>query len=323
MVFPTINDLQDELLLAELHVQVAGTSEYLVGMDTSHMLSFPCESSKSLADCRVRKILRSMESASYIEAKPQSVIIDFTDELRKWFSLEGRINRMVELWTYKGSPGGLRDSNEAAPLLPGSYRRRNMENEHLDRQFRTGAQGPTVDRLRSVNLIVYTRGFVEQSIVYDRLSLSSQVRDRRSTDEERMERRRKKKERQLRKEKRAEMQRAKEDKIARQAAQNGPCRIVEMEVDFEDIGWSKWILYPTSFNAKRCAGRCSGPLEAIHNPSNHAVMQDLVRMKMPGKAPEPCCIPTQLQPLSMLYIEDGTIVVRHHEEMVAMECGCR
>lgn len=330
MVFPSIHELEDELLLAELHINIATTNvDYIVGMDTNHMLSFPCDSTTPLAVCRRRKLLKSMETTKYIEASnTESAVIDFTEELRKWFSSDGLTTRLVELWTYRGTEDDLRRNDQLTEDMDAvtNQHRRKMVKLLSDREFLTSTQEYPTDVLQSVNLVVYTKGSFEQSIVHDRMSQSlhlDQNRHRRSTDEERMERRRKKKERQLRNERRQELQRQREAKLAQKSADRGPCRVVEMQVDFQNIGWSKWILYPTNFNAKRCAGHCSGPLEAIHNPSNHAVMQDLIRMKMPGRAPEPCCIPTRLQPLSMLYVEDGTIVVRHHEEMVADECGCR
>ncbi|KAJ8022770.1 Nodal-like [Holothuria leucospilota] len=337
VVFPTFDKFNETLLLAELHIKITEGSDHVVGLDTNHMLTFPCDSTTPLAVCRKRKLQRSMETTKYISSDDEgTTVIDFTDELRNWISPEGTVNRMVELWSFRGTEQDLRGDEHLARDVEAtrSNRRRKMMKLLSDREFQAAnsADDDDGDGVLEVNLVVYGRSSADKTIAQEMFSVTAhregqlrRVRRSTITNEERSERRKKKKQKLLRKERREELQRAREEKLARQSApvENGPCRVVEMEVNFEEIGWSKWILYPKNFNAMRCAGRCSGPLDAIHNPSNHAVMQDLIRLKMPGRAPEPCCIPTKLQPLSMLYVEEGAIVVRHHDEMVAEECGCR
>jgi hypothetical protein len=103
-----------------------------------------------------------------------------------------------------------------------------------------------------------------------------------------------------------------------------PCHRTKFFVDFDLIGWGKWIVYPKRFNAYICKGRCPQPVHANYSPTNHALMQSLMRLKKKNGTPRPCCVPTKLTPLSMLYNEEsGQIVVRHHEGMIAKTCGCR
>ena len=104
---------------------------------------------------------------------------------------------------------------------------------------------------------------------------------------------------------------------------NEICKLHKFKVDFDLIGWGPWIVHPKKFNAKVCFGQCPAPVTHEYTPTNHAMLQTLMRMKRPLSAPEPCCVPTKLRPLSMLYYEYDDVVVRHHQDMIATECGCR
>ncbi|CAL8247748.1 unnamed protein product [Merluccius merluccius] len=109
----------------------------------------------------------------------------------------------------------------------------------------------------------------------------------------------------------------------KESGQGMLCRKVDMWVDFEQIGWDEWIVHPKRYNAYRCEGQCPTPLEESFQPTNHAYMQSLLRLHQPGRVSCPSCVPTRLAPLSMLYYENDDVVLRHHEDMIVEECGCR
>ncbi|CAL1599682.1 unnamed protein product [Knipowitschia caucasica] len=101
------------------------------------------------------------------------------------------------------------------------------------------------------------------------------------------------------------------------------CRRVDLQVDFNRIGWGSWIVFPKRYNAFRCEGECPGPLGGYLNPTNHAYMQSLFQHFQPERVASPCCAPTRMSPLSMLYFENGEMLLRHHEDMIVEECGCQ
>ncbi|KAM6235084.1 nodal homolog [Porphyrio hochstetteri] len=126
---------------------------------------------------------------------------------------------------------------------------------------------------------------------------------------------------------RKEKQRIKGSDAAAAAAMPGEegrslCRRVDMVVDFEQTGWGSWIVYPKKYNAYRCEGQCPSPVDETFKPTNHAYIQSLLQLYKPNQVPCPACSPVRMSPLSMLYYEQGEIVVQHHEDMIIEECGC-
>ncbi|XP_053575404.1 nodal homolog 2-A-like [Bombina bombina] len=101
------------------------------------------------------------------------------------------------------------------------------------------------------------------------------------------------------------------------------CRKVDMIVDFEKIGWGDQIIYPKKFNAYRCEGTCPTPLNEEFNPTNHAYIKSLLKLYDNDRVECISCVPIKMAPLSLLHYEGDKVILKHHEDMIVEECGCR
>ncbi|KAG9479278.1 hypothetical protein GDO78_012770 [Eleutherodactylus coqui] len=101
------------------------------------------------------------------------------------------------------------------------------------------------------------------------------------------------------------------------------CRKHELYVSFQDLGWQDWIIAPKGYAANYCGGECSFPLNAHMNATNHAIVQTLVHLMNPDYVPKPCCAPTKLNAISVLYFDDNSnVILKKYRNMVVRACGC-
>ncbi|XP_061447569.1 bone morphogenetic protein 6 [Rhineura floridana] len=101
------------------------------------------------------------------------------------------------------------------------------------------------------------------------------------------------------------------------------CRKHELYVSFQDLGWQDWIIAPKGYAANYCDGECSFPLNAHMNATNHAIVQTLVHLMNPENVPKPCCAPTKLNAISVLYFDDNSnVILKKYRNMVVRACGC-
>lgn len=102
------------------------------------------------------------------------------------------------------------------------------------------------------------------------------------------------------------------------------CQRRSLYVDFSNVGWSDWIVAPPGYDAFYCHGECHFPQADHLNATNHAVVQALIHSVEPKMAPKVCCVPTQLNPISMLYLDDqNKVVLKNYQDMTVVGCGCR
>lgn len=104
---------------------------------------------------------------------------------------------------------------------------------------------------------------------------------------------------------------------------NKSCQIKTLYVSFKDLNWQDWIIAPEGYGAFYCSGECNFPLNAHMNATNHAIVQTLVHLMHPSKVPKPCCAPTKLIPISVLYhIDESNVNLKKYKNMVVKSCGC-
>ncbi|KAG8517186.1 Embryonic growth/differentiation factor 1 [Galemys pyrenaicus] len=108
----------------------------------------------------------------------------------------------------------------------------------------------------------------------------------------------------------------------------GVCRARRLYVSFREVGWHRWVIAPRGFLANYCQGQCTLPavLPGPDGPPslNHAVLRALMHAAAPGAHDLPCCVPARLSPISVLFFDNSdNVVLRHYEDMVVDECGCR
>ncbi|XP_071019548.1 bone morphogenetic protein 2-like [Oncorhynchus clarkii lewisi] len=101
------------------------------------------------------------------------------------------------------------------------------------------------------------------------------------------------------------------------------CHRHELDVDFSEVGWNEWIVAPPGYHAFYCHGVCPFPLADHLNSTNHAIVQTLVN-SVNSNIPRACCVPTELSPISLLYLDEyEKVILKNYQDMVVEGCGCR
>ncbi|XP_056611483.1 growth/differentiation factor 8 [Triplophysa dalaica] len=94
------------------------------------------------------------------------------------------------------------------------------------------------------------------------------------------------------------------------------CCRYPLTVDFEDFGWD-WIIAPKRYKANYCSGECDY-MHLQKYPHTH-----LVNKANPRGTAGPCCTPTKMSPINMLYFNGKEqIIYGKIPSMVVDRCGC-
>ncbi|XP_076072279.1 bone morphogenetic protein 10-like [Mytilus galloprovincialis] len=114
-------------------------------------------------------------------------------------------------------------------------------------------------------------------------------------------------------------------RVKRRGRRQIPCHRRPMYIRFSDINWDNWIIAPHGYQAYQCVGRCYFPLSDHLSPTKYAIIKGLLHSAYPDEYSRACCVPTKLDPISILYIdEQGVPTYKYkYDGMVVSECGCR
>ncbi|XP_076349017.1 growth/differentiation factor 8-like [Tachypleus tridentatus] len=94
------------------------------------------------------------------------------------------------------------------------------------------------------------------------------------------------------------------------------CCRYPLTVDFIEFEWD-WIIAPRRYEANYCSGEC--PFVFLQRyPHTHIVQQ-----VDPNGSISPCCAPSEVSTISMLYYEDNShIILGYLPGMLVKRCGC-
>ncbi|XP_036286731.1 transforming growth factor beta-3 proprotein-like [Pipistrellus kuhlii] len=97
------------------------------------------------------------------------------------------------------------------------------------------------------------------------------------------------------------------------------CCVRPLYIDFhQDLGW-KWIQEPKGYDANFC----SGPCPHFHMAdANHSKVLGVYTFLNPEASASPCCVPHDLEPLTILYYIGNNSKVQSFSNMVVKSCKC-
>ncbi|XP_048460015.1 growth/differentiation factor 9 [Rhincodon typus] len=102
------------------------------------------------------------------------------------------------------------------------------------------------------------------------------------------------------------------------------CQLHDFRLSFSQLRWDRWIIAPHSYNPRFCKGSCPRALSHRYGSPVHTLIQNILYEKVDSSVPRPSCVPAKYNPLSVLTLEnDGSIVYKEYEDMIATTCTCR
>ncbi|CAB1319839.1 unnamed protein product, partial [Coregonus sp. 'balchen'] len=308
---PHDSDSVLSLIAKELRIRLpAFSASKRVTLDIYHSRKEDCESDTEL--CSEERFLLGSFGALPSDTRSQWNVFNVTALLKYWLHQgdavkqiqEARVGDVIEEEHGSGAP----DDREEIDMAYIGHRRKKVHHPTDERVMmvvfskhnlpRVGESAPTL--IRTVEHSKYA--------ILDQVSREAQGRRHKRNRMERV--------------RMAGGIAANATGSAAEAVQRPLCRKIDMWVDFDQIGWNEWILYPKRYNAFRCEGECPTPVDESFSPTNHAYMQSLLRLYHPDRVGCPSCVPAHLSPLSMLYYRDEDVVLRHHEDMIVEGCAC-
>ncbi|UJR22961.1 hypothetical protein I4U23_025988 [Adineta vaga] len=96
------------------------------------------------------------------------------------------------------------------------------------------------------------------------------------------------------------------------------CQVRPLRTSFSELQWSSWILEPSSYEMNVCSGTC----HTQSNMDTYFLIQNLLHQKYPRNIPAPCCKPKRFSSTILLYYDGPNLILKRHENMRVVECGC-
>ncbi|XP_004540753.1 transforming growth factor beta-3 proprotein [Maylandia zebra] len=97
------------------------------------------------------------------------------------------------------------------------------------------------------------------------------------------------------------------------------CCVRQLYINFrEDLGW-RWIHQPEGYYANFCSGPCPYLRSA---DTTHSSLLSLYNTLNPEASASPCCVPQDLEPLTILYYVGRSPKVEQLSNMVVKSCKC-
>ncbi|XP_017546334.1 transforming growth factor beta-3 proprotein isoform X1 [Pygocentrus nattereri] len=97
------------------------------------------------------------------------------------------------------------------------------------------------------------------------------------------------------------------------------CCVRRLYIDFrQDLGW-RWIHEPKGYHANFCSGPCPYLRSA---DTTHSTLLSLYNTLNPEASASPCCVPQDLEPLTILYYVGRTPKVEQLSNMIVKSCKC-
>nr|XP_045615173.1 inhibin beta chain-like [Procambarus clarkii] len=102
------------------------------------------------------------------------------------------------------------------------------------------------------------------------------------------------------------------------------CCKQNLYISFSELGWDDWIIAPSGYNANYCKGSCASVFRSPDSFTHFysQMLEEVSRHRPPGALTQ-CCAPTKLSPMSLIYLDEiSNIIKRDVPRMVVEECGC-
>ncbi|XP_059622023.1 inhibin beta B chain [Phlebotomus argentipes] len=104
------------------------------------------------------------------------------------------------------------------------------------------------------------------------------------------------------------------------------CCRERLYVDFADIEWDDWIIYPPGYHAYFCRGSCASVATiAQGSHHNYVIRKYMMRHQQQSRTLKltPCCTATEFSALQLFYLDsNNTATQKVLPNMIVEGCGC-